>query len=158
MPKRLSTVRDYFAALAFITSLLAMVPAHAQTSACDLAAVVHRNIVVLGFPCVHQTDESVVPTLDGVDKIIQALELLYTESPQTFATIEDLKQGGPVIIIYDPAYPPPGVHLTTIQIALFLPTFFNQFDPTIKGKQFTAIVGRDGIKWPESELATVLAQ
>jgi|GEM_PF-480018 len=142
--------------------LLSTASAHAETSAqalaaqCDIKTYVHRNIVVLGFPCPAQSDVSIVPTQHGAEKIIQALELLYAHSPKSVAVIEKLKQAGPVIVIYDPSYPPPGVHLTTTQIALFLPTFIDSFDKNNTGKQFTVIVGRDGIKWPVDELSAVL--
>ena len=145
-----------------VVALLAPAVADAQNAAqtlalqCDTKTYVHRNIVVLGFPCPAKSDVSIVPTQQGAEKIIQALEVLYAQSPQSFAVIEQLKQAGPVIVIYDPSYPPPGVHLTTTQIALFLPTFIDSFDKNNTGKQFTVIVGRDGIKWPLKELAAVL--
>jgi len=145
-----------------VVALLGAVPVHAETSTQSLAAqcgnktYVHRNIVVLGFPCPAKSDVSIVPSQQGAEKIIQALEVLYAQSPQSFAVIEQLKQAGPVIVMYDPAYPPPGVHLTTTQVAAFLPTFIEGFDKNNTGKQFTVIVGRDGIKWPLKELSAVL--
>ena len=145
-------------AVALLTPAVADAQNAAQALAlqCDTKTYVHRNIVVLGFPCPAKSDVSIVPTQQGAEKIIQALEVLYAQSPQSFAVIEQLKQAGPVIVIYDPSYPPPGVHLTTTQIALFLPTFIDSFDKNNTGKQFTVIVGRDGIKWPLKELAAVL--
>jgi len=138
------------------TILSAITPNNAYANECTDKTYVHRNIIVLGFPCPQKSAVSIVPTQTGAKKLIDALELLYTQSPQSAAVIETLKKAGPVLIVYDPAYPPEGVHLVTTQIALFLPTFVENIDENATGKQFTVLVGRDGIKWPLKELAAVL--
>lgn len=156
--KLMSSVRLGLAGAAVVIALVnaGQAQAQAQAAQCERQTYVHRDIVVLGFPCPRQSDVSIVPTVPGAAKIIKALDVLYAESPRSIAVIERLKRAGPVIVIYDPSYPPPGVHLTTTQIAMFLPTFIESIDKKASGKQFTVIVGRDGIKWPLRELAAVL--
>jgi len=126
-------------------------------SQCNNKMYVHRGIVLLGFPCPQNVKGSVVSTQKGINKIIKALDLLATQSPRSFAVIGRLKKSGPVMIVYDPSYPPPGKNLMSIQNALFLPTFVDTFDKKSTGKKFTVIVGRDGIKQSLPKLSAVLA-
>jgi len=142
--------------LCFLLFGASMAAAQSNLGQCDNKIYLHQDIVILGFPCPPNLIGSVETSQKGVEKIIEALDLLAHDSPRSFAVIERLKKAGPVIIIYDPNYPAPGTNITTSQIALFLPTFIEQFDKNAKGKQFTVIIGRDGMKWPVKELASVL--
>jgi len=130
--------------------------AQAQFSDCNNKTYVHRDIVILGFPCPANFNGKDVQTQQGVNKIIKAIDLLAEQSPRSFSVIKKLKAAGPVMIVYDPSFPPPGAHVATQQIALFLPTFVEKIDQTDTGKKFTVIVGRNGIKWPLKELTAVL--
>ncbi|PCI38761.1 MAG: hypothetical protein COB46_10600 [Rhodospirillaceae bacterium] len=130
--------------------------AQAKFYQCDNKMYLHLDVVILGFPCPQNGNGSEVSTQVGVDRIIAALDLLAQQSPDSLNTIKRLKKAGPVIIIYDPSYPPKGQNLTSIQQALFLPTFVEKFDQDKTGKKFTVIVGHNGIKQSLQTLAAVL--
>ncbi|PHS76863.1 MAG: hypothetical protein COB59_10155 [Rhodospirillaceae bacterium] len=130
--------------------------AQAKFYQCDNKMYLHRDVVILGFPCTQNANRSEVSTQVGVEKIIAAIDLLALQSPESLNIIKRLKKAGPVIIIYDPAYPPVGQNLTTVQQALFLPTFVEKFDQDKTGKKFTVIVSRNGIKQSLQTLAAVL--
>lgn len=149
-------LRHYRFVLALIALICAAFPIQTRADTCSDDIQVHRNIVFLGFPCPPSSSVSIVPTHDGIAKLIEAVELLYTQSPQSAQIIELLKENGPVLIVYDPAYPPEGTSLTATQVAFFLPTFVENIDKNATGKQFPMFVGRDGIKWPLNELAAVI--
>jgi len=134
---------------------VSMSSAKAQFYQCDQKMYVHHDIVILGFPCPKNSNGG-VSTQKGVDRIIQAIDLLVAKSPRSLAVIQDLKKTGPVMIIYDPTYPPPGTNLMSQQFALFLPSFAETFDQNTTGKQFTVIVGHAGIQRTLEELASVL--
>ncbi|MBL4692087.1 MAG: sel1 repeat family protein [Magnetovibrio sp.] len=117
---------------------------------------VHLGIVILGFPCPSNVRHSTMSSQQGVDKVVEALDLLAARSPRSMAVIDMLKKAGPVVIVYDPAYPPRSHKIASIQNALFLPTFIEKFDEKSSGKKFTMLIGRDGIRQTLNKLAAVL--
>ncbi len=100
-------------------------------------------------------DVPVLPPREGLDKIIKALQLIRRLSPLNAAKIETLKKSGPVTIIYEPRYPNPKIDLSTVRIAVFMPSLSKRGAPT-DGKKYYTVIGRHGIKWPEPDLAAIL--
>ena len=99
-------------------------------------------------------DVDLVDPLPALEKIAAALDILYKESPFSAGKIEALKRNGRVEIIYDPNHPVPKTSMATVQVAKFLPHYREKGG--YGSKNFLAVVGRHGIKWPVRELAAVL--
>lgn len=102
-------------------------------------------------------DVPLMPAREGLKRINAAFRLLHRKSPYSIAQIETLKKNGPVTVIYDPRYPNPKIDISTVRVAIFLPNLSKDKSGTADGKKYFALIGRHGIKWPEPELAAVLA-
>lgn len=135
--------------------MCASAPAQAQTNPCDIVIKVHHDIVLIGLPCPATADVSIVPTLEGVDKIIEALDLIQSKSPGTFNIINQLKNAGPVIVTYDPNPPLLGT-VSTLNIASFSPAAYQDMRTDKTPIMFPATISRDGIKWPLADVAAAL--
>lgn len=97
-------------------------------------------------------DITITPAAEGLDAVQKALDLLLSTSPFSRQAIGRLKDAGRVVLVYDPNFP--NSELTGLTIAAFFPEFFKHEG---SGKDFVAVVGRFGVKWPADELAAVIA-
>lgn len=100
-------------------------------------------------------DVAIVAPEEGLENLTRALDLIGSQSPLAKSRIEALKKSGSVFITYDPRHPDTKANLATLQVAAFLPFYFEK-DTEREGKNFLVVVGRHGIKWPPRELAGVL--
>lgn len=101
-------------------------------------------------------DVPIMPPREGLDKIIKALALIRRQSPLNAARIETLKKDGPVTVIYEPRYPNRKIDISTVRVAVFLPSLSKDEGGPADGKKYYAVIGRHGIKWPEPDLAAIL--
>ena len=150
-----------FGAVLFVfatTGMLAIAGSDTLAAARNKAVTDNRDgITLIGlFPPPDVTyDVPVLPPREGLDKIIKALQLIRRQSPLNAAGIETLKKNGPVTVIYEPRYPNPKIDLSTVRVAVFLPSLSKGGGPA-DGKKYYAVIGRHGIKWPEPDLAAIL--
>ena len=91
----------------------------------------------------------------ALDRMADALDLVYGNISFGKAKVETLKRNGVVMLAYDPNYPDPKSSMGTIRVAAFLPHHLEEAGQA-RGKNFVVIVSRHGIKWPARELAAVL--
>ena len=123
-----------------------------------MVVIEHDGITLMGMsvPLGVTYDVSLMGPSEGLDRISKALALIQEQSPFAAARIETLKKNGPVFIIYDPRYPDARSNVASIQVAAFLPQFFQADEDGKVGKRFLAVISRHGIKWPLPELAAAL--
>lgn len=89
------------------------------------------------------------PILDpgaGIGNLVAALDALYRDSPASVAAIKAIKRQADVTIVYAAAYPA-SPSMRALHVARFVP----------RGRNFTVIIGRHGIKWPAKALAGAIA-
>lgn len=91
----------------------------------------------------------------GLEKLKQAMDLIYEKSPQLALSIENIKKKGQIFLVYNPNYPHQKNDLAGLHLALFLPFYFNQ-KPDQTKPPIPVIISRHGIKWPLEELSAVL--
>lgn len=145
-------------ALRRIVCLAAAVIALAATSAPAHAAEPlqrrHDGIYFVAEPADpgRHYDITIVPPRPGLAAVQKALDRLLAASPFARGEIGKLKAAGRVVLVYDPNFP--RREFTGLTIAAFFPEFFKHHG---RGKDFVAVVGRFGVKWPTDELAAVLA-
>lgn len=97
-------------------------------------------------------DITIVPPRKGLQAVQRALDRLLQASSFARKQIGKLQAAGRVVLVYDPNFP--RRQLTGITIAAFFPEFFKRHG---RDKDFVAVVGRFGVKWPTDQLAAVLA-
>lgn len=114
----------------------------------------HRDLVLGALALSAESKLDITP-LDGrsaIERIKQAIDILYRKSPFSAQAIETLRGAGQIVIVYDPQFPKS--RFSGLTIAAFFPDFYQPNGPS---KQFVTVVGRYGAKWPAIELAAVLA-
>jgi tetratricopeptide (TPR) repeat protein len=106
-------------------------------------------------------------TVEGVDvlsadaataKLKQALSLLRRRSARTARIVDTLAKDGEIILIYDPVYPISGA--TAIRgtpLAAFMPHLLDNGGEATEARRYPVVIGRFIVKWPENEIAGVLA-
>ena len=102
-------------------------------------------------------DTSLLPQSEGLDKIAKALDLLVAKSPLSARALKTLKKHGRVVLVYIPddlRSPSGGGGVT---LALYVPEYLRVPGKNGRKKSYNVLIGRHGIKWPASELASVLA-
>ncbi|NQU59746.1 MAG: sel1 repeat family protein [Rhodospirillales bacterium] len=144
----------------FFTMSLPGAPASAAPVAPpEQIQLIHKGVLLIATapPAGAKFSISLVAPKPGMEKMRDALNLLYEKSELSRTTIEKLKKNGQVFIVYDPKFPNKVEDLTRIKAAMFFPNYFkNRGDKKIE-KSFLTIVTRFGIKWTTPELAGVLA-
>ena len=99
-------------------------------------------------------DVYLVDPVYALEQLTRALDVIYRGSPFSAGKIEALKKDGRVELIYDPNHPDPKTNMATVQVAKFVSQYKEMGRK--EGKNYLAVVGRHGIKWPLRELAAVL--
>jgi hypothetical protein len=94
-----------------------------------------------------------VESLPALEKIADALDIIFQESPFSAGKIEALKRSGRVELIYDPNHPDPKSNMATVQVAKFVSR--HKEKGRKGGKNYLAVISRHGIKWTVRELAAV---
>ena len=117
----------------------------------------HRGIGLIAVPPKPgvKLDITIVGPRDGLDRVREALDLIYRESPYSRAQIETLKKAGEVVIVYDPGFSEK--ESSSLLVGAFLPDFFNKNSNKEEDKVFLAVITHYGIKWPPRELAGIIA-
>jgi hypothetical protein len=115
--------------------------------------IAHKGLrfIAVQPPANARFDITTLPAETALAKIIAAFDRLYARSPLSAIRIDRLKKSGRVEIRYDPTFP------KSRFASLMIAGFFPAFEPDRKTKKYLAIVGRYGAKWPQRELAAVLA-
>jgi len=117
----------------------------------------HRGVLLIALPPKEGADYDIkqIASFAALDRMAEALDLVYGNIAFGRAKIEILKRSGLVILAYDPNYPDKKSSMGTVRVAAFLPHHLKEVGQG-RGKNFTVIVSRHGIKWPTRELAAVL--
>ena len=117
----------------------------------------HKDISLMALPPREGADYDVKPVdaSAALDRMAEALDLVYGNIAFGKAKIEILKRNGKVVLAYDPNYPDPKSSMGTVLLATFLPSYLEKAGQG-RGKNFVVIVSRYGIKWQAPELAAVL--
>ena len=117
----------------------------------------HKDVSLMSLPPKKGAEYDVKPidASAALDRMAEALDLVYGSIAFGMAKIETLKRNGVVVLAYDPNYPDPKSSMSTVRVAAFLPHYLEKAGQG-RGKNFVAIVSRYGIKWPARELAAVL--
>ena len=123
----------------------------------DSARRNHKDVLLVALPPKEGADYDVKPVAPSaaLDRMAEALDLVYGNIAFGKAKVETLKRNGLVMLAYDPNYPDPKSSIGTIRVAAFLPHHLEAAGQA-PGKNFVVIVSRYGIKWPTRELAAVL--
>ena len=125
----------------------------------DAVVEIHNGINLIGLapPEGEPFDVPIMAVDESLGRLKGALDLIMRSSPLNAERVETLKQHGEVSIVYDPQYPFRKRHMSTLEVAVFLPKFSA---PATDGgrarRDSLVLVGRHGIKWPRAELAAVL--
>ena len=77
------------------------------------------NLVSLPPQAAVRYDISLIDQREALAKVRQALDLIYQKSPFNADTLETLKKGGDVVILYDPSFP--WTDYTKLTLAGFIP-------------------------------------
>ncbi len=105
-------------------------------------------------------DVPVIESAEGLERIKQALAVLMDRSPSSARHVQNLKDSGRVIVVYDPHYPNTPTSVATLKVALFSPKYLPAAHANGSAnpaqKEFLVVIGRHGIKWPATDLAAVL--
>ena len=160
--RRLAVIR-FFLGFLSLSLLLASPPYLADLEA-DAAqptagARAHKGIRLLALPPLSEArfDVSIVPPRQGLDRIADALDLIYRHSPVNARVIEALKTRGSVILIYFPNDLRSRARFNHETIALFLPDFLRKgLRKAGDGKEFVVVINHFGVKWPATELAAII--
>ena len=99
-------------------------------------------------------DVSIVPSKQALERIVKALDVIYTGSPYNRDGIEFLKKRRRVVVLYDPDHYQE--QLGFIMAATFRPEAPEISQISDGRKQLVVTVTRHGIKWPVQELAAVI--
>ena len=143
-------------AAAMVFALLAVAFSPPDAAAQAPPGKEHKGISLLTLPPnpAITYDVDLVDPLPALDSLAAALDIIFKESPFSAGKIEALKKDGKVVIIYDPNHPDPKTSMASIKVAEFRPHYR---DIGGKGsKNYIAVVGRHGIKWPVREMAAIL--
>lgn len=97
----------------------------------------------------------IVGPREGINTIIEAIDLIKKESPYSAAQIKTLKKNGAVFLIYDPSIPE-GKGIVSLLFAIFSPNYFGPDEIDESETTFNVLIGRHIIKRPLKELAAVL--
>ena len=151
-------------AVCLMAALLVSPPRALAASEAGAVTASHQGIslVVLPAKAGKKYDVSLVDQDQALRAIQGALDLIFAKSPASSEKIDELKNAGHVVIIYDPNFP--WKEITTITMAAFMPKmpeFLIQAFPTAFGKftqqgdarLFITVVGRHGIKHSSAQLA-----
>ncbi len=143
-------------AAAMVFAVLAVTFSPPDAAALVIPGKEHKGIAILSLPPKPGItyDVDLVDSRPALDRLVAALDIIYKESPFSAGKIEALKKNGRVEIIYEPNHPDPKTNIASIQVAKFLPHYRGKGG--YGSKNFLAVVGRHGIKWPVRELAAVL--
>lgn len=144
----------FFRYIAPMLAMLLSVTAAIADEQRPFTEIVHQGIHFVAFEAAKNAklDSDSIPPKQALKKIIDAHDLLYSQSERSARAIDRLRKAGPIAIVYDPHFPPPRFVGNTI--AAFFP---DKFD--VKSGKGTLLfaVGRYGIHWPTDELGVVLA-
>lgn len=119
--------------------------------------VSHRGVYLEVWP-VQAADYFEVEVLDAdkaIQRISEALDLIYEKSSSGAAALDELKKSGYVIIVYDPRFPPGPASLS-------LGTVFAAFVPDlivadhVGTKKYPIVVSRYIVKWTTEGFASAL--
>ena len=117
----------------------------------------YKDVLLIALPPKDGADYDVKPIAPSaaLDRMAEALDLIYGNIAFGKAKVETLKRNGLVMLAYDPNYPDPKSSMGTVRVAAFLPHHLQEAGQGT-GKNFVVIVSRHGIKWPPRELTAVL--
>lgn len=111
-----------------------------------LASIPYRSEIKADIP--------ILSPRAGLARIGAALDMLMEKSAFAADALNTLKNNGPVVILYDPAFPTKTVGSFTV--AAFMPSYFKRPGENGRKGDFVTVIGRYGIKWSAQELAGVI--
>jgi len=112
------------------------------------------QVVALGPSAGAKYDVSIMPAKEGLERLIEALKVIYNESEFNRDGLELLKGQGRVVIVYDPDHA--REEFGTITAATFPPKALEISGIADTEDQLAATITRHGIKWPTRELAAII--
>ncbi len=152
-------MKKLFFSLIIISALVGM-PDSAVSAQGKMQELIYKDISLVGIPKKNNKkyDTSFPLPLQGIEKLRQAIDVIYKKSPFSAAKLEVLKKVGQITIAYYPGFD--DGKTGSFALAAFFPDFYDK-GVTKDGKKsnkkwFVVKVGRHAIKWPPDELAMII--
>ncbi len=118
---------------------------------------IYRGIKIITVPpaSYESFDVDIMDGDTALSRLKQAIDLIYEKSPANAQAIDAVKERGDISLNYNPNYPHRKHDISSLNLAVFLPFYFDH--PT-DGKKLPVpiVISRHGIKWPLPQLAAII--